>query len=663
LRRWLVDRGIAAVIVAALAISAAAAWHLRDRTSPSWDDGYYLTQSLALYDTLADRGVAAYSKRFLTIMQAKPPLIAALPTPVYLAVGRRYRAAYAVNLLFLALMFGGIYGICKGSGGPRAGLIAVAVLASAPTVYGLSHWYLVECGLVALVCAAIYVMAQWSESSGAGRATLLGVVFGLGCLMKASFPVYVAIPIGWLAFVQRKTALRRRPVIAFLAAAALVAGPWYIVNFRHMVGTALRAGSAETAKIYGTGAALSVQAIGHYLYDVANAAPWLYVAVLPLLAVLGASALRSQSKRGLMLALLWLVPLFFLAIGHYRDLRYAAPLYPALALLFALLADAAIRSRGAVATLVICAVVSLGWLSMAQNTFGVSGMRLELGGLLLDLPRFSYARPYDPRPGPQNGILAAIHRDSIARGRSTSLVLLGTDAVQFNADNFTLASVQARLPLRIETTAYITDQAALAQAIGRAHYFVYEAGGGHDQPNFNTLRDVAVRDAWESGQFTELQAIPPLPDGGTVHVLARSPEAIGNVPPCNVTFGGQLQLAGIGVSRIKQGLEVKYRWRCLARMDRDYWCFTHVVNHEGKVIGYLDHRFLEGDPPTHVWNPGDSPAERLVFPLPDGDSSVYELRIGVYYPASGERLAIAESTLPLMPDGTAAVVGMRPKVP
>jgi hypothetical protein len=650
-------------MVAALALSAAAAWLRLDRAPPSWDDGYYLTKSLVLYDTLADKGVAAYANGFLTIMQAKPPLIAALPTPVYLALGRRYRAAYAVNLSFLALMFGAMYGICRGYGGPRAGLMAVAVLASVPALYGLSHWYLVECGLVALVCATIYLSVEWREWSGAARATLLGVVFGLGCLMKASFPVYVVPPLAWSAFVQRKTILRRRPVIAFLAAAGLVAGPWYIVNFPRVISTALKAGSAETARVYGTGEPLSLPAIGQYLFNVANAAPWLYLAVLPLLALLGARSIILQSRRGLVLGLLWLLPLFFLAVGHYRDIRYAAPLYPAAALIFALLAEAAIRRRGVGATLLVCGVLAVGWLGMVQNSFGGPGKRLELGGLLLDLPRFYYARAYDPGPGLQDQILAAIHRDSIARGTTSGRVLLGTDAVHFNTDNFTLAAVQGRLPLHIETTAYITDGAALAEAIDRAHYFVYEDGGGHDQPNFNTLRDVALRDAQESGLFTELQVSRAFRDGGTVHVLVRAPVAIDRVPPCNVTFGGKLQLAGIGLSRIKQGLEVKYRWRCLARMDRDYWCFTHVVNREGKVIAYLDHQLLQGDPPSHLWNPGDSAPERLVFPLRDGDSSAYDLRIGVYYPASGERLAIGESTLPLIQERTAVLVGMRPKVP
>lgn len=326
--------GLAATMIASLSLYATSAWLVLDRTPPSWDDSYYLTKSLELYDTLVNKGVGDYSKKFLTAMGTKPPLIAALPTPVYLAAGRRYRAAYAVNLLFLALTFVAVYRIARIYAGPRAGLIAVTALGTMPVVYGLSHWYLVECGLIAFVCIAMYVMAAWNESSGAGRAGVLGIIFGLGVLMKASFPIYVLTPFAYFMLQWRKSALQKKPLVFFVATSALLAAPWYLVNSRGMIATALNAGSAQTAKIYATGEALSATAIGHYLFDVANATPWLYLAALPLLAVMGASSM-GQTKRGLVLGLLWVAPLVFLAAGHYRDIRYAAPLYPAAALIFA----------------------------------------------------------------------------------------------------------------------------------------------------------------------------------------------------------------------------------------------------------------------------------------------------------------------------------------
>src|SRR5580700_6079102 len=79
-------------------------WLRLDRTPPAWDDGYYLTSSLGMFDALTEGGLPGYAKRFLTIMQSKPPLIAILPTPVYLIAGRKPRAALLVNLGCLLIL-------------------------------------------------------------------------------------------------------------------------------------------------------------------------------------------------------------------------------------------------------------------------------------------------------------------------------------------------------------------------------------------------------------------------------------------------------------------------------------------------------------------------------------------------------------------------------
>src|SRR5262249_45758266 len=150
----------------------------------------------------------------------------------------------------------------------------------------LSHWYLVECGLTALVCLTLWLMAGWDGSSGAGRAVLLGITLALGLLMKASFPLYVVVPFAWYAW-RWRASLRPATVATLIAVVLVVAAPWYGRNAQAMLDTTLKAGSAETARIYDTGQALSLLAVGHYLGDVVNAAPWLYLAALPLFALVG----------------------------------------------------------------------------------------------------------------------------------------------------------------------------------------------------------------------------------------------------------------------------------------------------------------------------------------------------------------------------------------
>ncbi len=62
-----------------------------------------------MYDALTTGGLWAFAKKFLTIMGIKPPLIAVLPTPVYLVLGRKAHAALAVNLGALFVTFLALY--------------------------------------------------------------------------------------------------------------------------------------------------------------------------------------------------------------------------------------------------------------------------------------------------------------------------------------------------------------------------------------------------------------------------------------------------------------------------------------------------------------------------------------------------------------------------
>jgi hypothetical protein len=103
---------------------------------------------------------------------------------------------------------------------------------------------------------------------------------------------------------------------------------------------------------------------------------------------------------------------------------------------------------------------------------------------------------------------------------------------------------------------------------------------------------------------------------------------------------------------------VKYRWLCLKPVDRDYWCFTHVIDPRGNIAGYLDHSILNGEPPTSMWREGDVAIKILMFRssgIQNGES--YRLRLGLFDRESGERLLISTTDFPLTDNQTAAIVG------
>jgi 4-amino-4-deoxy-L-arabinose transferase-like glycosyltransferase len=643
-------------------------WLRLDRSPAGWDDGYYLTNSLVMYDALAERGVPGYARQFLTIMGIKPPLIAVLPTPVYLIAGRKSGAAHAVNFVFLLILFTALYRLGRRYASRRAGLIAVCIAGTMPMIYGLSRWYLVECGLIAFVSVAITLIAEWNDSGGAWKGFLLGVTCGLGLLMKFSFPVYVSIPLLYLAVREHRTVLRPTTLLAFAASAVALALPWYLVNFRQALDLALLAGAGETARRYGTGDVFSPADLGRYFSAVFNAGPTLYFVALPLLLLAFARFVRPAGKRGLLLCALWGSPILFLAFGHYRELRFAAPLYPALALALGILADAALERRGAAAA---CLALALPILSLLQTSFGVFGTgRFELGGLLFSSPKFSYARRYNRAAWPHQEILSDIHRQATFSGGERKLLIVGTDSARFNANNFELAAQEKRLPFQVATTAYETELNTLLPLVNSAAYFVYKDGGEPAAP-FNTRAGDALKEVREGGKFVELPIARQLPDGGVAHVFANLspnrfthagvflPAGMDRIPDCDVTFDGKLQLAGLSSERTQEGLVVKYRWRCLKPVQRDYWCFTHIVDRQGVVAGYLDHAIVT--PPTSRWKEGDVVIESLLFRFAKAQQNEpYRLRLGLSHRESGERLPITASSFPLTDRGTAAIASEMP---
>jgi hypothetical protein len=627
-------------------------WLRRDQSPPAWDDAFYLSQSLRAYDALTEGGLPAYGRQLLTGMREKPPLIAALPTPVYLLIGRNPGAALIVNLVALLAMFLAIYCLARRYAGERAALLAVAILGGMPMIYGLSHWYLVECGLTAIVCVTIALAA--ADSPGLLAAAVGGALFGLGALMKLSFPLYVAGPLAFLWY--RK--FRWKSLAAFLMAAAIVAGPWFASNFAGGLRTALRAGSGDTARTYGTGAIFSLADIGRYLSGIANCGPALYFIAL---AVALAACYQTIPRRGLLLCAVWASPLLLLAAGHYRDLRYAAPLFPAFALALGFSFDAAIVRFGKPAAAIVSATLVLGVVSMLHTSFG----GLDFAAVLFDQPRFSYAARASTSPWPFREILQDPYRSSSWSGGERKRIVVANDTRSFNLDNLSLAALSDRLPFDGATTAYQTDSARLRQTVSSAAYFFFLDGGEPESP-FNLLGGRAIADVEADPNFVEA-ARRPLPDGATLHVfrnrsaMPRESSAylapgLGEVTNCSINFDGQLELSGLAMHRNQRTLEVQYRWRCLKPVRRNYWCFTHIVDDAGNVVGYLDHPVMKGDPPTSQWAEGSVAIERLHFDLPLTTlTRSYHLRLGLFHRESGERLPITSSSFALADSQTAAV--------
>jgi hypothetical protein len=652
--RWYLTLALSAFFCAATFL-----WLALNHAPSQWDDSWYLTNGLTMFDALGEGGLPGYAAKSLTILRIKPPLIPLLPPPAYLLFGRKARAAFAVNLAAMLALFLSLDAIARRIRNARVGWIAVYMAGTMPLLYGLSHWYLIECSLTAFVCLTLYLVIRAIETPTGGAFFWLGVVCGLGVLLRTTFPVYVALPILYLLVrVASESRLTIAKLGALAAPAILLPLPWYALNFRSAIGRAILSGFSTEAAFYGTGPVFSPAALRRYMQIVLNAGPSPYYGLLAgvLVLLLG---LRGKlrvwwggwPKDARALLVLSALPFLVFLFGRSKDVKYVAPFLPVLALATASLLDQAVGAlkwKG----VFTCLLLAFPMLAFLQASFGVLGDTQFTGaGLVFAATQLPYANVYDPQGWPHRQILERIVRASAFQAGEQKIVMIGSDRAGFNANNFELAAVRDRLPLRIVTSAYETDLPSALSHLRSASFFVYKDGGEPESDFYNRLQPALLQAVRNGGSFHEIPGGFPLPDGGVARIFRNAslsgnlksaafiPSGVEKVDPCGFDFGGQIQLTGLAFEQTAESLAVHLRWRCVKPPGLEYRCFIHILDRNGKVIGQLDHDLAADNPPALTWLPGDIAFENLLFPLPaDRSGGAYRLRLGLFDPQAGDRL-------------------------
>jgi 4-amino-4-deoxy-L-arabinose transferase-like glycosyltransferase len=126
--------------------------------------------------------------------------------------------------------------------------------------------------------------------------------------------------------------------------------------------------------------------------------------------------------------------------------------------------------------------------------------------------------------------------------------------------------------------------------------------------------------------------------------------------PQPADFGDQIRLRGLiwdGAARPGDPLALKLSWEVGAPPPADYTLFAHLIGADGERIAQVDLPY-----PTSGWRAGRFETTDLPLTLPAGaPAGTYRLVIGLYDPASGQRLALraAEPIDPAL-DGPDALV-------
>jgi len=140
---------------------------------------------------------------------------------------------------------------------------------------------------------------------------------------------------------------------------------------------------------------------------------------------------------------------------------------------------------------------------------------------------------------------------------------------------------------------------------------------------------------------------------GQVEVIARrsdvSPVGAGPRFAVGASFGAPpiVRLLGYdlgGSGSVGGTVAVTLYWEALEPAPVSYKVFTHLISPAGRVAAQRDDFPVGGERPTTSWRPGEVIVDRYDIALkPDVPPGVYPLRVGLYDPATGERLGPVRS--------------------
>ncbi|MBI3664619.1 MAG: glycosyltransferase family 39 protein [Acidobacteria bacterium] len=515
--------GLALVTLCLLAINHF--YYLTNTRVPTYDEAWYLETSLHFYHALADHDPGRFLYLYKTAFQTKAPLISLLPQPFYVLFGTSHWSALLANSLCLVISNLCLFLLARRLFAAEVGLMAVVFYQTMPLVYGLSRTLMAEYALATLVLAWLYLL---TASEGLSRGAInfaLGVVLGLGLLMKIVFPIFIAGPllVAWMLRRRRAKPLAgaetfwlwrlcaRRPLAAIAVPGLGIAATWYAFNLMNVLRFAW-----ENA--YG-GIAAGYSATGQpsRLLLAINEGTSLYYAAAVLLLGLGALAAGRKrlqwkelisNERALFL-LSWLVaPLLAVSASSNREIRFVIPVLPVVAILVALSIFQMGRRRslqGVLALLVLILPLRL----YAELSFRPAApsrqTTTQLGPFVLFSSDLGWAHSPDSKGAwGQERIWEAIHRIDTPDGKP-HYVIVGVEHPFLNANMLSYLSAYTPSNLRFTSLGYAESSAdrAVERIYRMDARFLLMAEGFHgsELPGFLNQVNAEVRRRLDRGEL------------------------------------------------------------------------------------------------------------------------------------------------------------------
>lgn len=224
-----------AIVLACLFGMLLAVWYSLHLIQPPWDEAGHVLNSLTVHDLLRHPRPLRLNwwHDLITVNPLYPPFVYFVSGALKLVLGQGRGVDTLVMVLFDAALSLSVFASTrKLSGSVNAGLVALSCVNLIPIVSWLSHSYLLDFPLIAMVSVATWCLIQWSSAPSWRNTLIAGTAVSACCLTKHFGFLYLILPAViclWRTYgaERRKVALQTVVMIAMLA---LTAGTWVLAN-------------------------------------------------------------------------------------------------------------------------------------------------------------------------------------------------------------------------------------------------------------------------------------------------------------------------------------------------------------------------------------------------------------------------------------------------
>jgi hypothetical protein len=412
------------------------AWFAQDVRIPFWDQYRYYAMSRTAADIIegqAPTGIAGVWR----LHESHPPLYPLLGVLALKAGGGGFHAARLVNVGLAALTVLATLSFSRRWLSPWGALLAAFFAAAMPLISSLAHLYYIENLLVPWVVLSLDVLVRSDRLRRRRSVVLLGLLAGTGCLVKWTYPVFLALPILWAAWQGREW----KGLLWVAGIAGVVALPWYLSHaegIRDFFAAGVTGGAGHLSAVTG------FRGLLYYPKTLLLVATGLPLGITALAGFI--ILLRRERSSGMILFLAVLVPILVFSFVLTKKPRHILPVLPVVGVM----ASAAVLScpRPA-AVLWACGLVAHTTIASLHASFAFPAAAAELKVASYRVPILSSKHSDDPGPPdrmvwPYDSLLSQL---PVPSGNGTKTPVLVTfNVAGFRDVGFAYAAGERRLP-------------------------------------------------------------------------------------------------------------------------------------------------------------------------------------------------------------------------